>query len=59
MTEDAEKTINSIEKLRVRLADLVASRGSINDREVLAASQNLDDAINYYLLKYQPQENAR
>ena len=59
MTEDAEKTINSIEKLRVRLADLVASRGSINDREVLAASQNLDDAINYYLLKYQPQENTR
>jgi len=50
MGEGLGEYIRLIEKLRSRLEELVICRGTINDSEVLAASQNLDTAINYYLL---------
>lgn len=50
MKQDTGEIIRLIEKLRCRLESLVISRGTFNDNEVLAASQNLDAAINYYML---------
>ncbi|PKM78837.1 MAG: hypothetical protein CVU90_00005 [Firmicutes bacterium HGW-Firmicutes-15] len=45
--QDLDSIIVSIEILRRRLADLVERKGNL-DPEVLAASQELDDALNEY-----------
>lgn len=57
--KETETTKNTIEKLRLRLHDLAVSRGTLNDGEVLAASQKLDDIINHYLRLCQSQDNNK
>jgi hypothetical protein len=46
--QDIDEIIISIEILRRRLADLVELKGKLDDSEILAASQDLDDALNEY-----------
>lgn len=43
-----EEIINDIEVLRRRLACLIKSKGTLDDPDVLAASQALDLALNEY-----------
>lgn len=59
MLTEKETIKNTIEKLRVRLNDLAVIRGTLNDGEVLAVSQKLDDIINHYLRLCQPQDNNK
>ncbi len=47
-TRDIDEIIRSIEILRRRLADLLDLKGKLDDPEILAASQELDDALNEY-----------
>ncbi|MGE5391859.1 MAG: Spo0E family sporulation regulatory protein-aspartic acid phosphatase [Deltaproteobacteria bacterium] len=49
MKPDMGETLRLIEKLRHRLEVLAVSRGTLNDPEVLAASQKLDIAVSHYL----------
>lgn len=46
--QDIDEIVISIEILRRRLADLVELKGKLDDSEILAASQDLDDALNEY-----------
>lgn len=46
--QDVKKLIIAIEGLRLKLEDLVEVKGALSDPEVLAASQELDVALNEY-----------
>ena len=46
--QDLQQLIIAIENLRLKLEELVEIKGTFGDPEVLAASQELDVALNKY-----------